>query len=287
MKFLQFYKEGIPTLAVKTEAGIVDLSSAPGMPKTMKELCELPDVNSALAEIESFCAKARGGALLNEAEIKFAPVVTGMEKIVCIGLNYIKHAEECHPGQPLPTEPTVFAKFGNALAAHGMDIKLPQSKCIDYEAELVVVIGKRGTYIPEEEALDHVFGYTIGNDISARDVQNRHVNWFMGKSLTTHCPVGPWIVTKEEIPDPQCLSVRSYVEGELRQDGNTRDMIRGVARIIHELSQGYELFPGDMIMTGTPKGVGMGFKPPRYLQPGNEVKCVIDQIGELTNYLEK
>ncbi|MBR6504063.1 MAG: fumarylacetoacetate hydrolase family protein, partial [Firmicutes bacterium] len=232
---------------------------------------------------------------LKAPEVKLlSPIPYPRRNIVCLGKNYLAHVKEIGgitggPKDTAPEWPIYFTKAAYPCLEPGGTILRHETvtKYIDYEAELTVVMGRQGLYIPEEEALEYVFGYTIGNDISARDVQNRHVNWFKGKSLTTHCPVGPWIVTADEIPDPQDLTVQSYVEGELRQDGNTRDMIRSVAAIIHELSQGYELFPGDMIMTGTPKGVGMGFDPPRYLQPGNEIKCVISQIGELTNYLEK
>lgn len=232
---------------------------------------------------------------LDDPEVQLlSPIPYPRRNVICLGKNYLEHVKEIGgitggPRDSAPEWAIYFTKAAYPCLAPGGTILRHErvTKSIDYEAELTVVMGKQGTYIPEEEALRHVFGYTIGNDISARDVQNRHINWFMGKSLTTHCPVGPWIVTADEIPDPQCLSVRSYVAGELRQNGNTRDMIRSVARIIHELSQGYELYPGDMIMTGTPKGVGMGFDPPRYLQPGDEVRCEIDRIGVLTNYLEK
>ncbi len=263
--------------------------------KDLQYLIDHYDVLKDECEREAAVCKEESLLSLKDPEVRLlSPIPYPRRNIICLGKNYLEHVKEIGgitggPKDSAPEWPIYFTKAAYPCLEPGGTILRHETvtASIDYEAELMVVIGKQGTYIPEEEALDHVFGYTIGNDISARDVQNRHVNWFMGKSLTTHCPVGPWIVTKDEIPDPQCLSVRSYVEGELRQDGNTRDMIRGVARIIHELSQGYELFPGDMIMTGTPKGVGMGFKPPRYLQPGNEVKCVIDQIGELTNYLEK
>lgn len=276
MKFLQFYKEGIPTLAVKTEAGIVDLSSAPGMPKTMKELCELPDVNSALAEIESFCAKARGGALLNEAEIKFAPVVTGMEKIVCIGLNYIKHAEECHPGQPLPTEPTVFAKFGNALAAHGMDIQLPQSKCIDYEAELVLIMGRDGK----------VFAYTTGNDLSIRDWQNSTSQWICGKTFDSFAPIGPYAVNADALTNRH-LAIECRVNGEVRQSDFIDQMIFTPEQIVAHLMPRIPLKAGDIIFTGTPSGVMLGYPEDQknWLKAGDVVEISIEEIGTLRNRL--
>ena len=272
---------------------VLPLMAAEG--KDMQYLIEHYDV--LRAECEREAAVCRGEDLLSLDDPQFrllSPIPFPRRNIVCLGKNYLEHVKEIGgitggPKDTAPDWPIYFTKAAFPCLEPGGTILRHETvtKYIDYEAELTVVMGKRGTYIPEEEALSHVFGYTIGNDISARDVQNRHVNWFKGKSLTTHCPVGPWIVTADEIPDPQNLTVQSYVAGELRQNGNTGDMIRSVAEIIHELSQGYELFPGDMIMTGTPKGVGMGFDPPRYLMPGNEVKCVISQIGELTNYLEK
>ncbi|MBE6021086.1 MAG: fumarylacetoacetate hydrolase family protein [Firmicutes bacterium] len=222
-----------------------------------------------------------------------APIPYPRRNIVCLGKNYLEHVKEIGgitggPKDQAPDYPIYFTKAAYPCNHHmGTILRHPEiTEKIDYEVELGVVIGKRGINISVEDALDHVFGYTIGNDISARDVQNRHVNWFMGKSLVTHCPVGPYIVHKDEIPDPQVLGIQSYVNDELRQNGNTADMIWGVAEIIHELSKGYELFPGDIILTGTPKGVGMGFKPPKFLNAGDKVLCRIEGIGELINYIE-
>ncbi|MDO4482388.1 MAG: fumarylacetoacetate hydrolase family protein [Bacillota bacterium] len=230
---------------------------------------------------------------LEEAEF-LAPIPYPRRNIVCLGKNYLEHVKEIGgitggPKDTAPEYPIYFTKAAYPCNSHmGTVLRHPDiTQKIDYEAELAVVIGKKGTDIPAEEALDYVFGYTVGNDISARDVQNRHVNWFMGKSLISHCPVGPYIVTKDEIPDPQKLSVQSYVNDELRQNGNTADMIWGVADIIRELSKGYMLYPGDIILTGTPKGVGMGFNPPKFLNPGDKITCRIEGIGDLINYIEE
>lgn len=227
-------------------------------------------------------------------ESLLAPIPYPRRNVLCLGKNYLEHVKEIKgitggPKDKAPDYPIYFTKAAYPCNHHGGTVlRHPEvTEKIDYEVELVAVIGKRAHYIRREDALDYVFGYTVGNDISARDVQTRHVNWFMGKSLTTHCPVGPYIVTKDEIPDPQTLKIRSLVNDELRQDGNTADMIWTVADIIYEISQGYELLPGDMIMTGTPKGVGMGFNPPKFLNPGDKITCTIEKVGTLVNYMEK
>jgi 2-keto-4-pentenoate hydratase/2-oxohepta-3-ene-1,7-dioic acid hydratase in catechol pathway len=154
---------------------------------------------------------------------------------------------------------------------------------LDYEAELAVIIGKEAYRVPAEEAYEYVFGYTILNDISARDLQTGHKQWYLGKSLDGFTPIGPWIVTADEIPGRPKIRVQSYVNGELRQDGNTDDFIFDIAHCIHELSQGIRLLPGTIISMGTPAGVGMGFKPPRFLSVGDTVDCVIEGIGTLHN----
>ena len=257
----------------------------------MQELIEKYD--SIKSGLEAELINCESEIPLSKAEF-LAPIPYPRRNIVCLGKNYLEHLKEIKgitggPTDRAPEYPIYFTKAAYPCNHHhGIILRHPDvTKKIDYEVELTVVIGKKGTEIPKEKALDYVFGYTIGNDISARDVQTRHVNWFMGKSLISHCPVGPFIVTSDEIKNPQNLSIKSYVNGELRQNGNTSDMIWGVADIIHEISKGYELYPGDMIMTGTPKGVGMGFNPPKFLNAGDEIRCTIENIGELTNYIEK
>ena len=229
-----------------------------------------------------------------QGERLLSPIPRPRRNIVCLGKNYLEHVKEIKgitggPKDTAPEYPIYFTKAAYPCNGPGGVILLHShlTKEIDYEAELCVVIGKEGIDLSSEEAEDLIFGYTIGNDISARDLQKRHVNWFRGKSLDSHCPIGPWIVEKKEFPLPLELDVRSYVNGELRQKGNTRDLIRNVPQIISDLSQGYRLYPGDMIMTGTPAGVGMGFTPPRYLQPEDEIRCEIQGIGSLVNYMEK
>ena len=185
----------------------------------------------------------------------------------------------------LPVHPIYFTKPDHTVIATGGKIRLhgKYTQKVDYEVELAIIIGKPGTDIPAEKAEEYVFGYTIANDVSARDLQQDHTQWYKGKSLLTHCPMGPWIVHKSMLPLPLSLTIESYVNGELRQHANVSDLIFDVSAIISDLSRGYELRPGDIILTGTPAGVGMGFDPPKFLKDGDEVICRIEKIGDLVN----
>ncbi len=203
-------------------------------------------------------------------------------KIICVGLNYRDHASESK--MELPAAPLLFAKWPNALVGHGAAIVLPpQAKETDYEAELGVVIGRGGRNIEVGEALDHVAGYVCANDVSSRDVQFADGQWTRGKSFDTFCPVGPELVPAERIPDPQALRIRCLLNGEALQDGTTADMIFSVAEVIAYISDGIELLEGDLILTGTPPGVGFVRTPPVYLQDGDEVTVEIEGVGTLTN----
>lgn len=201
-------------------------------------------------------------------------------KIVCIGLNYAKHAAES--GMAVPSEPVVFFKSTTALCGPYDDVVIPRnSEKTDWEVELAVIIGKKASYINEEDALDYVAGYALHNDYSERGFQlERGGQWVKGKSNDTFAPLGPFIVTKDEIPDPQNLRLWLSVNGEMLQDSNTNDMIFNVKHIISYLSQFMTLLPGDVISTGTPFGVGLGFKPPRYLKAGDVVELGIDNLGQ-------
>jgi 2-keto-4-pentenoate hydratase/2-oxohepta-3-ene-1,7-dioic acid hydratase in catechol pathway len=206
--------------------------------------------------------------------------------IYCVGWNYAKHFEEGRHEQELPEYPNFFLKGVGSLNGPHDDIPAHQgvTECLDWEAELAAVIGKRGRDIPQESALEHVFGYTVANDVSARDLQRRPgVQWTKGKSLDGTCPMGPWIVTADEIGDPQALELSSSVNGELKQKATTDRMVFGVARLVSLLSEGITLEPGDVILTGTPEGVGMGEDPPRFLLPGDVVECRIQDIGSIRN----
>src|ERR1700694_6007478 len=205
-----------------------------------------------------------------------APIPRPRKDVVCLGQNYAAHAGES--GNPPPTPPTTVIGPGEAIPyPQGLTTRL------DWEVELGVVIGLGGRDIPEARALDHVFGYTVFNDVSARDLQYRTSQWFKGKSLDGSCPMGPVIVTADEIPDPQRLRLQLSVNGVSKQDSNTGDMIFSVARIIADLSAGMTLEPGDCISTGTPQGVGDGRKPPEYLQRGDVMDAEVERIGVLRN----
>jgi 2-keto-4-pentenoate hydratase/2-oxohepta-3-ene-1,7-dioic acid hydratase in catechol pathway len=204
-------------------------------------------------------------------------------KIVGVGLNYRDHAAET--GLALPKEPTLFLKATSALCGPEDDLVMPrEAKSVDWEVELGVVIGKAGVYIDEKAALDHVLGYCIGIDFSERDFQfNRGGQGFKGKSADTFAPLGPVLATRDEIPDPQNLGLRLFVNGILKQNGNTRDMIFSVAQLVSYVSRFMSLQPGDVILTGTPAGVGLGHKPPSYLNVGDVVTAEIDGLGRQTH----
>ena len=205
-------------------------------------------------------------------------------KILCVGLNYREHAKET--GQPIPTEPLIFSKLGSAVIAHGTDIVLPAvSDQIDFEAELVVVIGKRGRSIPLEQAWQYVAGYCCGNDISARDWQKGKPGgqWLLGKSFDTFAPLGPWIVLSDAVPDAGNLAIECRVNGKTMQASNTNNLIFSIDQLIHYISQVCTLEVGDLLFTGTPPGVGVARRPPLFLQPGDRVEVEIEKIGTLVN----
>jgi 2-keto-4-pentenoate hydratase/2-oxohepta-3-ene-1,7-dioic acid hydratase in catechol pathway len=221
-----------------------------------------------------------------------APLPRPRRNVFCIGLNYRSHAAELaargfngakSAEDLIPAAPVVFSKVPESVIGPGQPIVIPAaSRAIDYEAELAVVIGRGGRAIPRAQALEHVFGYTIVNDVTARDMQKRHQQWLLGKSCDSFCPMGPWIVTTEEI-DGSDLGVKLWVDGELRQAGRSSDLVFDIPAIIEALSAAMTLYPGDVIATGTPAGVGMASDPPRWLTAGNTVKVEIEGIGVLEN----
>ena len=214
---------------------------------------------------------------------RHAPIVRPRKNVFCLGQNYAAHAAES--GSPPPTSPIYFTKPPTTVIGPGDAIPYPQGLTarLDWEVELGVIIGRGGRDIPEARALEHIFGYTIFNDVSARDLQYRTSQWFKGKSLDGSSPMGPVIVTPDEIPDPQRLRLQLSVNGIGKQDSNTNDMIFSVARILADLSAGMTLEPGDCISTGTPQGVGDGRKPPEYLKPGDVMEAEVERIGVLRN----
>jgi 2-keto-4-pentenoate hydratase/2-oxohepta-3-ene-1,7-dioic acid hydratase in catechol pathway len=220
-----------------------------------------------------------------------APLPRPRRNLFCVGRNYRAHAAELAESvfrdavKDDSGWPIIFSKVPETVVGPFDAVRLPGkavSEQIDYECELAVVIGRGGRDIPRSRALEHVFGYTVVNDVSARDVQVRHGQWHLGKSFDTFCPMGPWIVTADEL-DGRDTRVRGWVNGELRQDGRTRDMIFDIPRLIENCSRGITLYPGDVIATGTPSGVGMGFSPPKWLQNGDVVRVEIDGIGVIEN----
>jgi 2-keto-4-pentenoate hydratase/2-oxohepta-3-ene-1,7-dioic acid hydratase in catechol pathway len=204
------------------------------------------------------------------------------QKIVCVGLNYRDHAEE--QGVELPERPLLFAKWPNTLIGPGEEIVLPAiSQKVDYEAELGVVIGRTARGVSTDDAIEFVAGYVCANDVSGRDLQFSDGQWVRGKSLDTFCPVGPTLVPTAEVPDPQALGIRAILNGEVMQDSTTANMVFGVAEIVSFTSQAITLEPGDLILTGTPAGVGVFRDPQRLLQPGDEITIELDGLGALTN----
>jgi 2-keto-4-pentenoate hydratase/2-oxohepta-3-ene-1,7-dioic acid hydratase in catechol pathway len=214
-----------------------------------------------------------------------SPISRPTKNILCVGKNYKDHAIEMGSVEDIPEHPMIFTKAPTSVIGPGENVLLHEgvTNALDYEGELAVVIGKTGVGIKEEDAYNHIFGYTILNDITARDMQTRHKQFFLGKSLDTSCPLGPYIVHKSEIEDPHNLALQTKVNGEVRQNGYTGDMIFDIPKLIAVLSKGMTLEAGDIIATGTPAGVGKGFKPPRYLKSGDVIEISIDQIGTLRN----
>ena len=208
------------------------------------------------------------------------------QKVIGIGLNYSDHAAET--GAQIPDKPIVFAKYPNTVVGPGEPIRIPAiTEQVDYEAELAVVIGRTARNVSREEALEYVFGYTNANDVSSRDLQfSEGGQWTRSKSIDTFCPLGPYVVTRDEVPDPQDLSIRCVLNGEVVQDGTTAKMIFPVAELVSFLSKGMTLVPGDVIVTGTPPGVGMARDPQLWLKPGDEVTIEIEGLGSLTNPVE-
>jgi len=214
-----------------------------------------------------------------------APITRPAKNIFCVGKNYREHAIEMGTEEDIPKHVMLFSKAPTTVIGHEQEID-PHSHItteLDYEGELAIVIGKKGKRIGEAEAMDYVFGYTIVNDITARNLQAQHKQFLLGKSLDTSCPIGPYLVHKSAISNPYDLTIKTKVNDEIRQDGHTKDMIFSIEHIISTISQGTTIEPGDIIATGTPAGVGKGFKPPKFLQPGDVIEIEVEGIGTLRN----
>jgi len=290
MKLLTFITPNGNQLGIVTERGIIDVARASHLittplPPSVEAfytagLSCLPALQELLNTVEG----QEGDWLIDEATLTLAPVVPNPQKIICVGLNYRRHAEES--GMAIPTSPVLFSKFNNALASHRQDIPMPAlaERC-DYEAELLAVIGRDISHpVTVEDALQYVLGYSTANDLSARDLQLMSSQWLLGKTLDAFLPIGPYLVTSDDLPDPQNLVIKGIYNGEVRQHSNTADMIFSVAEVIAYISRFFSLKAGDIISTGTPEGVILGQKPPQqWMKAGDEFIVEIEGIGQLVN----
>ena len=285
MKLTSFETEAGIQLGIVTEAGVLDVARAVdatgvACPASADALYALG--SAALPALTELLDAADSAHYRDEADLTYAPATPNPGKILCIGLNYKKHAAET--GMPEPEYPVLFSKFNNALAAPNEEIPMQADwTTVDYESELGLVMGARARNVGVDEALDYVFGYCNMNDLSERNLQMRSGQWLLGKTIDKFLPVGPYVVTADEIPDPQALSIKGWLNGELRQDSSTADMIFSVAEVIAYASQIMTLEAGDIISTGTPEGVIMGMETKLWMQPGDEYIVEVEGLGRLAN----
>ncbi len=273
MKLLRFGEAGQEKPGVLLNNEIVDVSSFG------EDFGESFFDTDGIARLTSWLSTNNASLPRVSGDIRFGAPFTRPSKIVCVGLNYSKHAAES--GMPLPTEPILFFKATTAFAAPNDDVVIPKDSVkTDWEVELAVVIGKKATYVEEKDAMDYVAGFCVHNDYSEREFQlERNGQWVKGKSADTFAPIGPYLVTKDELPNYDNLRLWLKVNGKMLQDSNTNDLIFGVPSLVSYISQFMTLLPGDVISTGTPAGVGLGLKPPVYLKPGDLVELGIDGLG--------
>lgn len=272
MKFIRFDQEDGPAVAMLGDQGCTPIPGCSDLIDVLNQP-QLVHVPTSVATV------------LPVPERQLAPVA-GMEKVICIGTNYADHAREMG-GEP-PDLPVVFNKFPSAIHSPGGAISLPSiSEKVDFEAELVVVIGRTGKNIPQQSAMDHVFGYCCGNDISARDWQKGKPGgqWLLGKTFDTFAPIGPMVVTADEVPDPHALQIELRLNGQTMQSSHTSQLIFPIDYLVSHLSKFAVLKPGDLIFTGTPAGVGAGRTPPLFLQPGDQLEVEIERLGVLKNHV--
>ncbi|MGY8770616.1 MAG: fumarylacetoacetate hydrolase family protein [Pirellulales bacterium] len=280
MRLISYSNAGGTSIAAKSGEKYIDLNQANSqLPTCMKKFLELGEEGLKLAQ-----ASIETGSALDFSGVKILPPIPAPQKIICIGLNYADHAAET--GATVGDEPVVFNKFPSTLRAEGEPIELPPvSNEVDYEAELVVVIGKKGKNVALKDSMSHVAGYACGHDVSARDWQKGKPGkqWLLGKTFDSFAPLGAELVTADEIDDPHNLRIQCRINGETMQDSSTSQLIFKIDQLIAYLSQICTLLPGDLIYTGTPPGVGMARKPPVFLKPGDMVEVEIEKIGVLSN----
>lgn len=290
MRFCTYQAKGEARVGVVAGDAIVDLQTLArrrrlqSVPQDMLELiAEVPtlELRALARDAEALAEAGKDTVPLARARL-LAPIPRPRKNIMCMGRNYVEHAKES--GSAPPEVPVFFTKPPTAVIGHEAPVTHHAvTQQLDYEVELVAVIGRRGRDIAPEKALDYVFGYTIMNDVTARDLQRRHNQWFKGKSLDTFAPMGPWIVHRSAVPNPQKLALSMRINGEVRQSSSTASMIFSVARLISVLSAGMTLEPGDLLATGTPEGVAMGMQPPKWLQVGDTMEAEVEGIGTLRN----
>lgn len=299
MKLLTFEKDGFQSYGpkVKREEAVWDIIKIAThfnqvqFPKTIREGVALG--NEFVEKVRSLVEQIETSDQPEQFKYTFsaikwlAPIPKTAKNIICVGKNYADHAEEMG-AEKAPDKIVVFTKSPTAIAAdeETLSVHADVTDEFDYEGELAIVIGKKGHKIPRQLAYDYIFGYSIANDLTARDIQYGHQQFFLGKSLNQSCPIGPYVVTKEEISNPHQLSIVTKVNEEIRQNGHTSKMIFKVDVLIEEISKYITLEPGDIILTGTPAGVGKGLNPPQFLRAGDEVKVSIEGIGTLVNRFE-
>ncbi|HVN41584.1 MAG TPA: fumarylacetoacetate hydrolase family protein [Steroidobacteraceae bacterium] len=284
MRLIACLLDGRPALALKLQSEAVPLASIEAkLPDTLEDLLALGP--AALERLPQAAARSR--TRLSLEQLSFLPPVTRPRRVICVGLNYADHAAESHL-KTAPPFPSLFTRFRESFVGHGEALQRPRvSEQFDYEGELVAVIGMRGRHIPAERALEHVAGYTLFNDGSIRDYQMRTTQWTIGKNFDRSGACGPELVTADELPPgAHGLQLRTRLNGRTMQDANTRDMIFNVARLVHECSLAFELAPGDMLVTGTPAGVGYARKPPVFMKAGDVCEIEVEGIGTLRNPVE-
>jgi len=288
VRLVQFAKKGSRGVSVGAEIpefkAVIDLNAALNLPHlTTRGLLELgEDGLSKVRKLVEEAKKSKKG-LIPLSSVNLKAPITDPEKILCVGMNYVDHCTE--QNYPIPKEPIIFSKFNNSISGPGDDIILENTQKLDYEVELVIVVGKRGRHISKKDAESYIAGYTVAHDVSARDwqLEKNGGQWLLGKTMDGYCPLGPAIVTKDEIKEPNNLGIRCVLNGKNVQDSNTKHIIFKGDDLIEWISKFVTISPGDIILTGTGPGVGVFRKPPLFMKEGDVVTCEVDGIGAITN----